>query len=210
MDNSNTYWENLSKKITDPGQTKNKRPDTSDIEIDFLRNYVKQTDDVFDIGSGTGLIINKLLPFVNHITAVEKFEGFTKHIVEADNMLVINAEILGFKIRRKFDIILCTGVAQCFNKADAKKMYQNLFDMLDEDGTMIVRMHCGLKEDVIVNGFSDELNTEYFAEYRKKESEISMLSEIGLSSIEVHDIFPDELNVWDNTRHFIFVCRKNK
>jgi len=209
MDNSNAYWENLSKKITSPGQTKNKRPDTSDIEIEFLRNYVTQNDDVFDIGSGTGLIINKLLPYVKHITAVEKFEGFTKHIVNAENMLVINAEIIGFKMRKKFDTILCTGVAQCFSKTDAKRMYESLFTMLKDKGTLIVRMHCGLKEDVFINGFSEELQTDYFAEYRKKDSEVAMLKEIGLNSIEVHDIFPDELNTWDNTRHFVFVCKKN-
>ncbi len=208
MENSNKYWENLAEKIQKPSETKNKRPDTSDLEIDFLKAYVTNESTVLDIGSGTGLIINKLLPFVKHITAVEKFEGFTRHIVEAPNMLVINADLLGFKIRQQFDVVLCTGVAQCFTRNDTAGIYASIFDMLRPGGQLILRTHCGLQEDVIINGYSEELQTDYFAEYRQKDKELQLLHDTGFADISTHDIFPDTLNVWDNTRHFIFVCTK--
>lgn len=210
MENSNQYWENLAKKIKKPGETKNKRPDTSDLEIDFLKNYVNKDMEVLDMGSGTGLIINKLLPFVKHITAIEKFEGFTKHIVEAPNMLVINSDLVGFKIRKEYNLVLCTGVAQCFSLQDMTGIYANMYNMLKPGGQLISRMHCGLEEDVMVNGFSEELQTDYFAEYRQKDKEKQLLKSIGFESIEIHDIFPDTLNTWDNTRHFIFICTKPK
>ena len=208
MEDSNAYWENLASKIKSPEETKNKRPDTSDLEIEFLKNYVDSNTSILDIGSGTGLIINKLLPFVKHIIAVEKFEGFTKHIVEAENMMVINSDLIDFKIRKQFDIILCTGVAQCFTRPVMEGIYTNMFQMLKKGGKLMLRIHSGLEEDVIINNFSEELQTNYFAEYRQKDKEIQLLNSIGYESIEVHDIFPDTLNVWNNTRHFYFVCTK--
>ena len=202
------YWKNLSEKIKHPVETKNKRPDTSDLEVKFLEKYLSGESDILDIGSGSGLIINKLIDKVKHITAVEKFEGFTKFIVDYPNMLVINADLIGFKIRKLFDSVLCFGVAQCFNKEDMKLIYTNMYNMVKPEGNLIVRIHCSLGKDIIIDGYSEELQTNYFAEYRNKESEIKLLNEIGFKSIDVFDIFPDSLNVWPNSRHFIFVCKK--
>jgi cyclopropane fatty-acyl-phospholipid synthase-like methyltransferase len=208
MADSTTYWENLSKKIQNPSETKNKRPDTSDLEVSFIANYLKPEDEVLDIGSGSGLITNKLIDKVSHITTVEKFTGFTKFIVEHPNMLVINADILGFKMRKQFDAVLCLGVAQYFKKQDALDMYYSLFEMTKPGGVLIVRMHCGLEKDKIVNGYSEELQTNYFAEYRYVNTEVEALKSVGFDTVEKHDILPDTLNVWPDTRHFIFVCKK--
>ncbi len=202
------YWERLSQKISSAGETKNKRPDTSDVEIDFLKNYCTKSSTVLDLGSGTGLITNKLLPLVESIVAVEKFKEFTKFIVDDPSMLVINSDLKGFQIRKEFDIVLCTGVAQCFPKNEMIDIYKNIFDMLDQDGYFISRMHCGINEDIIVDGYSEELQTDYFAEYRSLESEKETLYNTGFKSVEVFDFLPDTINVWENSRHFYFVCKK--
>lgn len=204
----NSYWKNLAERIKAPVETKNKRPDTTDLEISFLQKYIQGNEDVLDIGSGSGLIINKLIPFVKHITAVEKFEGFTKFIVEDPNMLVINSDLIGFKIRKEYDLTLCFGVAQCFEKSVMTEIYKNLYEMTKPGGLLIVRVHCGLSENIVVNGFSEELGTDYFAEYRQVDQEQQLLEEIGFKNIETFDIFPDTLNVWENSRHFFFVCQK--
>lgn len=205
---SEVYWKNLSLKITDPTQTKNKRPDTSDLEIDFLQNYTTEQDNVLDIGSGSGLIVNKLIPKVKSIIAVEKFEGFSKFIVQDDNLLVINADLLEFKIRKEFEIVLCFGVSQCFSLEDMTAIYKNCFEMTKSGGYFIVRMQCGIEKGKTVNGYSEELKTDYFADYRYWKDEINLLKETGFTEIERFDIFPDTLNVWPDTRHYIFVCKK--
>lgn len=205
---SEAYWQQLSQRITSPVETKNKRPDTSDLEIAFLRDHISPDADVLDLGSGTGLIINKLIDHVAGITAVEKFEGFTRFIRHHDNMLVINSDLIGFKIRKAFDVALLFGVAQCFAKEEMRDIYANLFDMVRPGGKLIVRMQCGLHADILVDGFSQELGTHYFAEYRQRDHETAFLQEFGFTGIEVFDIFPDTLNVWDNSRHFIFIAHK--
>lgn len=208
MNKSEKYWRELSQKIENPVQTKNKRPDTSDLEIEFLKRYLKADDDVLDVGSGSGLIINKLYPFVKQITAVEKFEGFTRFIFDVPNMLVINADILGFKMRKQFDAVLLFGVTQCFSKEEACMLYKAAFDMTKPGGLIIVRTHCGLEVDKTIDGFSQELGTEYFAQYRQVDQEMKLMESVGYQNIEKHDVFPDTLNVWPDTRHFIFVGRK--
>lgn len=206
--NQSDYWKQLAKKIVNPGETKNKRPDTSDLEIEFLRKYLKDSDRVLDLGSGSGLIINKLVNYVHSITAVEKFEKFTDFIVNDSRMEVIIADLIGFKIRKQFDAVLLFGVAQTFYKDDVIDIYKSCYDMTKSGGLFISRTHCGLEEDILVDGFSEELQTNYFAHYRQIDSEIELLKSVGFKNVQKFDIFPDTLNVWKNSRHFIIVCEK--
>jgi len=206
--NQDKYWQELAKRIVSPAETKNKRPDTSDLEIEFLKQYLTKGDEIIDLGSGSGLIINKLLPHVKNIVAVEKFEDFTKFIVEDPNMTVINSDLRGFKMRKEFDAVLLFGVAQSFFIDDIKEIYKSCFQMLKTGGKFISRIHCGLTEDILVDGFSEELGTNYFAQFRQVDSEMKLLEETGFKNVRKFDIFPDTLNVWKNSRHFIFVCEK--
>ncbi len=203
---SRNYWEDLSSKIKTAVETKNKRPDTTEIEIDFLKDYVFKTDSLLDLGCGSGLITNQILPLVNNVIAVDKYEGFTKFVDE--KAFVINAELVGFSMRKTFDKILCTGVAQCFIKEEMINIYQNIFKMLKSDGIFISRMHCGIKETITVDNYSEELGRHYFAEYRQIDEEKKMLYSLGYKNVEIHDFLPDSINVWDNSRHYYFICKK--
>lgn len=209
MSKSEKYWSELSQRIENPVQTKNKRPDTSDLEIEFLKNYVSKTDEVLDVGSGSGLIINKLINHVKSIWAIEKYEGFSKFIIDHPELLVINSDLLDFNIRKQFDLVLSFGVSQCFNTEDSANIYKKLFSMTKSGGMLIVRTHCGLERDKVINGYSEELGTDYFAEYRWVANEIKLMVQAGYSFVSQHDIFPDTLNVWPDTRHFIFICEKD-
>jgi len=163
---------------------------------------------MIDLGAGSGLLTNKIAPLLHSVVAVEKFPEFSKFIKRSRNVEVINADLRGFKTSRSFDIALLTGVAQCFPKDEAKNIYKNTYQMLKADGVMLARTHCGLDGDVLIDGFSKELDTDYFAEYRYVHSEVELIRSAGFSTVEYFDIYPDSLNVWDNTRHFFFVCNK--
>lgn len=202
------YWEKLASRITDPKQTRNKRDDYSDLEIDFLKPYLKPDTSVLDLGSGSGLVVNKLVKLVGHITAVEKFQNFSQFIEQSDKLELINADIVGFRLHRQFDLVLATGVIQCIERRFIADIYKNVFNMTKAGAHFIAHIHCGLEQDVIVDRFSEELNTDYYAEYRKHEWEKQQMLEAGFRSVEIHDIFPDWLNKWSNTRHFLFVCKK--
>lgn len=207
MERSEKYWQKMAESITDAPEARNKRVDTSIEEADFFRNYLSQSDELLDIGSGSGLVINKLHNDVKSIIALERFEGLSKFIDNQPNIMVINARVEDFYIRKEFDKILCTGVMQFFTKLEAINIYKSIFRMLKKDGLFLMRTHCGLQETVTVNK-SDENGGDYFAEYRLLDDEVNTLKEIGFRDIQVIDKAPAALNVWDNTRHFMFVCKK--
>ena len=202
------YWASLASRITDPKQTRNKRDDYSDLEIDFLKPYLKQDISVLDLGSGSGLVVNKLVNLVGNITAVEKFQNFSQYIEQSNKLELINADLIGFRLYRLFDLILATGVIQCIKGRYIEEIYKNVFEMTKPGGHFIAHIHCGLKEDVIVDRYSEELSANYYAEYRHYQWEKKLMLEAGFQSVDIHDIFPDWLNKWPNTRHFLFVCQK--
>ena len=73
---------------------------------------------------------------------------------------------------------------------------------------MIVKNQFGLHEDVTVDGFSEELQENYFSQYRYIDKEIRLLREVGFNNIEVVDIYPKECNRWDNTHFYALVAEK--
>ncbi|PKR81710.1 hypothetical protein CW751_04065 [Brumimicrobium salinarum] len=207
MSNSEKYWERMSKNIRDQSQTYNKHSDISSKDASFVKKYLSKTDNILDIGSGSGAVTNKLLEHVNHVTAVETFRGLSEFINKGENIIVINAKIEGFYIHKQFDAVISTGVLQFFKKIDAEDIYTNIYEMVKPGGLFIMRLHCGLKETVVIN-HSKELDQEYFAEFRQVDEEKKLLEQIGFSEVQIIDEAPEELNVYDNTRHFMFVCKK--
>ena len=204
---SRVYWSKMSESIKNPNETTNKRKDTYlENEVSFLKKHLVENTDIIDIGSGSGLIVNELVDYLNSIIAVETFSGLTQFIDK--RILVINAELANFKIRKEFDAIVSTGVTHYFTREDVLKIYKNMYSMLKSGSKLIMRSHCGITKDVIINGFSEELQSDYFTEYRQLDSEVELLKSVGFKSVDVFDEVDDELNVWENTRHYYIVCVK--
>lgn len=204
---SKEYWQKMADSISSQNETTNKRNNEYlKTDINFVKSHLDENDEILDIGAGSGLVTNELVNSVKSIIAVETFEGLTKFIHK--DVLVINAELPTFKIRKEFDKIVCTGVTHFFTKADVEKIYENMYKMLKPEGKLIMRSHCGLAETVVINGYSDELSSEYFTEYRKLDDEVVLIKSKGFKKVDVIDEVADELNVWENTRHYYFVCYK--
>jgi cyclopropane fatty-acyl-phospholipid synthase-like methyltransferase len=206
--NREDYWANLASRITNPVQTRNQRGDYSELEIEFLRPFLKPEVSVLDLGSGTGLMVNRLVDLVGHITAVEKFQGFSDYIKQSEKLELINADLVGFRLYRQFDLVLATGVMQCLERRYISDIYRNVFHMTKAGGYFVAHIHCGIDEDVVIDEFSEELNANYYAEYRQCSWEREQMLEAGFAAVDVHDVFPDWLNKWPNTRHNLFICRK--
>jgi SAM-dependent methyltransferase len=209
MGQKNSYFEKLSKKITHPSETtNNKSLNYLKKEISFIKRFITKDSEIIDIGSGTGLVVNRIHKDIKYLVAVEPFRGLSRFIVDDEKILLINAELTSFYIRKRFDFAICTGVSQFFNKKDITKIYNNIYEMLKKNGALILRVHCGLEKDVIINGYSKELDSEYYAEYRYLSNEVELLKQVGFNKIKVYDEVSDELNVWKDTKHFYLTCWK--
>jgi cyclopropane fatty-acyl-phospholipid synthase-like methyltransferase len=200
------YWEQMSSQVQAPEETYNKRSDVSQADASFILKYANWDSSVLDYGAGAGTVTNKLAQHVREIVAVETYPGFTQFIKNTENILVINASLENFQIRKLFDVAIATAVMQYFPEETAREMYANIYQMLRPGGKLIARNHVGLYDTVAVEK-SAELQSDYFAEYRYIELEKQMLESCGFK-VEIIDEVPADHNVWENTKHLYFVCTK--
>ena len=202
------YYERMEKGINTPLATRNKAKDFSRYDIEFMSRFVGKDKTLLDLGSGTGLLINGISHQFLSVTAVEKFEGFSKFIKKANNVEVINDDILDYQTSQKFSIVSLFGVLNFFNTEETVLIYRKAFEALEPGGSIIVKHQMGCKEDVLVDGYSEELSAYYYSEYRGVEKEKTLLEKTGFANVKVTDIYPAEYNRWDNTHFFALVGYK--
>jgi len=182
--------------------------DFTDYDATFILNYCNPQTKILDLASGTGLTINKIYDKVGKITAVEPFESFTKFIRKSSNIEIYNQTLSDFNTREVYDIISLFGIMQFFTEEEALNIYKKYLPALKNNGKIIVKNQFGVQEDVIVSGYSEELDTEYFSNYRHLDKEIAMIESAGYKNIETFDIYPPECNRWDNTHFYAIVAEK--
>ena len=85
------FFKSMSQKSNDPKSVKlANASDFSQMDADFIMRFANEKSTLLDLGSGTGLIINKIYDKVGFITAVEPFPEFTKFIYPSENIAVVN------------------------------------------------------------------------------------------------------------------------
>ncbi len=203
------YYDKMAERITDPKETRNKALDFSEYDIGLMKKLSGREKRLLDLGSGTGLLINHLHQDFEQIVAVERYEAFSKFIEARENLRVINEDLLEVELEEScYDIVSLFGVMNYFNLDEAKEIYKKAYAALKPGGTIVVKNQFGLKEDVVVEGYSQELQTDYFSHYRQVDSEMELLKKTGFRDIEKIDIYPAKYNRWDNTHFFALVGHK--
>lgn len=203
------YW--TKKASSNPNELSTKVNDYNDfsqLDADFILKYINNNTEMLDLASGSGSLINKIYDKVKHIEAVELFEEFSKFIIKADNINVVNKNVKDYTTNKQFDIITIFGLVQYFNIEEIEELYVKYIKYLKPKGIIIIKNQFGVKEDVIVNGFSTELQTYYYSYYRYLIKEIDLLKKVGFKIIETVDIYPPECNRWDNTHFYAIVAQK--
>jgi len=202
------FFLNMSKEMGDDDKCVKLafNADCTAIDAKFIMNYADKNTEILDIGTGTGLIVNKIYNNVKSIVCLEPFKEFTDHLVKSSNIQVINDNIFDFKTTKNFDLVTIFGSMHYFNKEEAEKVYLIVKKILKSNGTLIIKNQFGVNEDVTVSGYSEEQKTNYFAQYRYIASEVKLLKKFGFKNIETFDIYPPEANRWNNTHFYAIVA----
>lgn len=196
------YFEDLSNSVIEPTTTKiHNFNDFSAMDAEFILKYVNQDSTVLDVASGTGITLNKYYEKAYRVVAVEKFEKFSALIVKDPKVEIVNEDMFDFDTEEKFDIVTLFGIMHYVSIEEAMFIYKKYKNFLKEDGKLLIKQQFGVKDDVIINGYSEELKKNYYAEYRHLEKEIEMIKNAGYKNIQKFDIYPPEFNRWENT-HF--------
>jgi len=199
------FYKSLAMNVTDAKILKFSNDNTHH-DVDFIRSFSKRNQSLLDLGSGTGLIINKLTNDFKDITAVELFKEFSDYI-NGDNIQIHNKNLINFYIKKKFEIATMFGTAHYFNEKESINIYKNIFSMLCDNSVFILKNQFGVKETKTVSG-SEALGKEYFAQYRFIDYEIKRLKSVGFKNIVAHDIYPAKENKWKDTHFYALVCEK--
>lgn len=208
MDNSEAlaFFSKLVEKDSSKGVEKYGH-DTTDLDMEFMLRYTKSDSTILDIGSGTGLIINKIEPFIGTIDAIEPIAEFSKHIIKSKKVKVYNLNVFDFNTETKYDFITLFGFMHYFNEQESRIIYQNCLNWIKKDGRVIIKNQFGINYDVNVSGFSKELNLNYYAQYRQITKEIGVLKSLGFVTIDVVDIYPPDCNHWENTHFYAIIAK---
>jgi SAM-dependent methyltransferase len=182
--------------------------DYTQIDANFILQYTNSDTKMLDLGSGSGLIINKLYAKIGSVVCVEPLEGFTRFIEKSENITIFNQTIMDFNSTDIFDLITIFGTMPYFNEQEAVEIYTKYYPCLKKGGKLIIKNQFGVNEDVTIDGYSEELQTIYYSHYRHIEKEQKILEVIGYKNIEVFDIYPPECNRWDNTHFYAIVAEK--
>ena len=207
--NIHNYYEQLAKKISTPTETRNKAPDFSAFDIDFVRRFAGASKNLLDLGSGTGLLINPLVKAFGQITAVEKYPQFSRFIAQEPHVELIHADLSAFEASDKYDLVTIFGVMNFFNRDEALRLYRKAVHWIKPGGMLIIKHQMGVQEDVLVDGYSEELGAQYYSEYRWVRHEMQLVAEAGFTVDEPVDIYPSAFNRWPNTHFYALVCRPN-
>ncbi|MDC3293790.1 class I SAM-dependent methyltransferase [Alphaproteobacteria bacterium] len=180
--------------------------DYSAVDALFIKQYANSNFNLLDLGSGTGLVVNKLIGSFKTITAVELFKEFSQFI-DKKNIIIINQDLNKLKMTKKFDIITIFGTAHYFNSSEISLIYEKAFSYLEENGILLIKNQFSLAEKKVISK-SAVLGDDYYAEYRSIHEEKKILQDIGYRKFVVHDLYTDEANKWDDTHYYAISCVK--
>ena len=153
----------------------------------------------------TGIIANKIVDKVEHIIAVDYIKEFVNRI-NHPKIKTVCKEIMEFEVNEKFDIIIIFGVFNYLEENEVGELCKKLQNWVKQDGVIIIKHQCGINKEIIVNDYSEKLHHKYGATYRKLTTEITLLE--NYFDVDIKDIYPKRMNVWDNTHHYAFICKK--
>lgn len=199
------FWESRT-SVENPRLATNYRDDGRlRIDVALVLEHLRENASILDLGAGTCTLAWELLPYVRRIVAVEKFLGFLESAGDAPSLEKVCSDVMEFQTREKFDAILLFGVVNFLTHEEAQQLYANCSQMLAEDGLLIVKHQCGVREEIVVDKYSEELQSHYHARYPSVSEERALMEQIFKT--EVIDVYPAEINRWENTHFYAYVCR---
>jgi len=110
--------------------------DTIMREIEFDKSM-----SIMDFGSGTGLLLEQIAPFVKQITAVDMSTAMNKKLQSKQESLpcgleIIETDLTKRKLERKFDSIISSMTMH--HVEDIKSMLDDFYAMLEPGGTIAI------------------------------------------------------------------------
>ncbi|MDD6223634.1 MAG: NTP transferase domain-containing protein [bacterium] len=183
--------------------------DRAKYDIDLIKNYINQESLVLDLGCGTGILEEKLEKFVKHIKAIDRYQEFLDKAKISLKIEYEKHDITTYKDQRKYDLIMMFGVTMYLLEEELNDVLKNCIDMMHDNSVFIIKNQWSIEQtDYIVNKeYSDKNKNQYYGIYRSLHNMKKILSSYNLS-YQLIDIYPSEMNKYENTHEYAIVCKK--
>ena len=171
-------------------------------ELNYLVPKIKDKDSLLDLGCGDGALIKCL----KELTNIKTFYAFDI----AEKMMVNIPAVIGY-----YD---------CYNPVDLPKTDVTVFSgvipfLFDEDiihdnlsriqsDLIYIKSPCSMEtQDILVDTFSEQLNSNYSSIYRTIPTMFRII-EKHFKIIEVNKIYPEDIESNFGTKQISFICKK--
>jgi SAM-dependent methyltransferase len=191
------FWERMAQKTDNRWTPSN----MFDWEVSVMSELAPDVQSILDLGSGHGKLSRQLLKDGGRLLAVDWIDKY-KDAFEEPNQQFVCSGLTSFDTDEQFDLVLLFGVVTCLEEAEERKMYENMDRHLKPGGHAVVKNQCSNKDEFVVNGYSEDLGSQYSARYPAIEEQKASLGE-HFSNIETIR-YPAEFNRWDNSSHILF------
>lgn len=167
------------------GDEKKLKKETQD-EVDFIKQYLKKSDNVLDLGCGYGRLTIPLSEEVRSIDAVDFSEEFINFLDRKDipNISAIKDDVVSYVNNKSYDVVIMSGLFPCVDDSQIEKLINSLQNNIKQGGKLILRASVGVKERInVINQYSEKLNSFYTAFYRTEEEIDSLLTKAKFEKI---------------------------
>ena len=204
------YWIRMAKQNINSDPTRHGDEKRLFYDVKFIQERcgLDSINNIIDLGAGSGQLSEALNDINSNleITCVEKHAEFTNLKINIQNIKKINKDILEYKDKKKYDLILLFGVINSLNEKNEIKTYEMISNLMHKNSIFILKHQCAIEQETIVDHYSEALSSQYTARYPfiDKEQEILNI----FFNLEVHLMYPKELNPHSNTKFYAFTCKK--
>jgi len=147
-------------------------------------NYTKDMD-IMDFGSGTGLLLSKIAPYVNSITAVDMSRSMNKVLSEKKDEICCKLKIKEIDLSKmildtRFDNIVSSMAIH--HVQDLKKLFHKFYDMLHNRGTIALS-----DLDIEDGTFHKEDSGVYHFGFNREEF-LNIAKEVGFKNLKIQTV----------------------
>lgn len=181
-----------------------------DYDINLIKKYATSESRVLDLGCGTGILETQLENIVKYIKAIDKYQEFiNRAAIKSTNIDFEKHDVSTYYDEKIYDLILLFGVTIYLFDSELEATISNCINMMKNESVLIIKNQWSTnEEDVIVNKqYSDTNKNKYYGIYRSL-TKMKTLIEKYKMSCEIVDIYPKNMNSYENTHEYALICKK--